>query len=80
MLRVALSLALLTATVGVAHAANWQETNSGTASLLQLELRSCNRIDDSAQRETCKAQAWAKRGYNTQLPAITETPYERSVN
>ncbi len=81
MLRYALSLALLTATIGVAQAGPiGQETNSGTASMLQLELRQCNRIDDSAQRETCKAQAWAKRGYDTQLPALTETPYERSVN
>ncbi|MCK6454694.1 MAG: hypothetical protein L6R19_28190 [Alphaproteobacteria bacterium] len=81
MLRYALSLALLTATIGVAQAESiGQETNSGTASMLQLELRQCNRIDDGAQRETCKAQAWAKRGYSTQLPTLTQTPYERSVN
>lgn len=79
MLRYALSLALLTATAGIAHA-DWQETNSGTSSLLQQEIRQCNRLDDGAQRETCKAQAWAKRGYNTGLPALVQTPYERSVN
>ena len=81
MLRFALSLAILTATVGISHAETLgQETNSGTASMLQLELRQCNRIEDNAQRATCKAQAWANRGYNTQLPQLTQTPYERSVN
>jgi hypothetical protein len=78
MLRIALSLALLTGTIGIAHADS-QETNSGTSSLLQQELRACNKLEAS-QRETCKAQAWARRGYDTQLPQLTQTPYERSVN
>ena len=82
MLRSALSLAVLTAMIGVAQAASptATETNSGTASLLALELRACNRLDDQGQRDTCKAQAWAKRGYAVQVPVDTATPYDRSVN
>ena len=63
MTRYILSFALLAALSGSALAAapSGLETNSGTASYMQLQLRDCGRLDNGEARDACKAHVWHSR-------------------
>lgn len=81
MIRYALGAALMLACVGVAAAQQPPEaTNSATASQLALAIRACNQLDAAAEREACKKEAWAQRGYEVRAPLREPGRFERTYN
>ena len=75
MIRYALSTALLLGSLGAAIAA--EPTNSTTTSQLALQVRSCNQIDDAAQRDACKTNAKAESTYKVRTPFREPGRFER---
>lgn len=76
MIRYALATALLVGSLGAAVAAE----PTPTTSQLALQIRACNRIDDLAQRESCKTNAREEATYKVRTPYREPGRFERSYN
>lgn len=78
MIRYALSAALLIAGLGAAVAA--EPTSATTASQLALDIRACNQIAGTTERENCKTNVRNEHTYAVRAPLREPARFERTYN